>query len=126
MRRVLFIPDRFMDYRMWADIPDRVRGCAEVIHFDQHEQVPWAEADGGGFLNSVRRLAADGSLDIVVAAGQAARFGFATAEAGLARGVLFFYPSLDRVLDEVTSRMGDGDAAGGLGAYLPVGGGPAR
>jgi hypothetical protein len=120
MRRVLFIPDRFMDYRMWADIPDRVRGRAEVIHFDQHEQVPWAEADGDGFLNSVRRLAADGSLDIVVAAGQAARFGFATAEAGLARGVLFFYPSLDRVLDEVTSRMGDVDAAEVLDPYLPV------
>jgi hypothetical protein len=119
MPRILFIPDRYMDYRMWADIPDRLGGRAEVIHFDQHEQVPWAEADSG-FLDAVGRLAADGSLDIVVAAGQAARFGFAVAEAGLARGLVLFYPSLDRVLDEVISGMADVDPADLLEPYLPI------
>lgn len=104
---------------MWADIPDRLGGRADVIHFDQHEQVPWAEADGG-FLDAVRRLGGDGSLDIVVAAGQAARFGFAVAEAGLTRGLVLFYPSLDRILTEVISGMADVDPAELLEPYLPI------
>jgi hypothetical protein len=119
MPRILFIPDRFMDYRMWADIPDRIQDRAEVIHFDEHEQIPWTAADGG-FLDAARRLATDGSVDIVVAAGQAARFGFAVAEVGLARGLVLFYPSLDRVLDEVITGMADVDAAEALDPYLPV------
>jgi hypothetical protein len=119
MPRILLIPDRFMDYRMWADIPDRLGGRADVIHFDRHEQVPWAEADGG-FLDAVRRLAGGGSLDIVAAAGQAARFGFAVAEAGLARGLVLFYPSLDRVPDEVISGMADVDPAQLLEPYRPI------
>jgi hypothetical protein len=119
MRRILFIPDRFMDYRMWSDVPDRIRARAEVIHFDQHEPVPWTEADGG-FLDAVRRLAFGGPFDLVAAAGQAARFGFAVAEAGLARGVVFFYPSPDRRLDEAMASLADADPAGDLGLYLPV------
>ena len=103
MPRILFIPDQFTDYRMWSDIPDRIQGRAEVIHFDRHEQIPWTPAAGGGFLDAARRLAADGSFDIVAAAGQAARFGFAVAEAGLARGVVFFYPSLDRQLTPIAA-----------------------
>jgi hypothetical protein len=89
---------------MWSDIPDRIQGRAQVVHFDRHEQVPWTAADGG-FLSTARRLARDGTFDIAAAAGQAARFGFAVAKAGLARGVVFFYPSLDRVLDEAVSSM---------------------
>jgi hypothetical protein len=120
MPRILFIPDQFTDYRMWSDIPDRIGGRAEVIHFDRHEQIPWTAGAGGGFLDAVRRLAPDGSLDIVVAAGQAARFGFAVAEAGLARGVVFFYPWLDRPLDEVGSSLDDAGAAEALDPYRPV------
>jgi hypothetical protein len=119
MPRILFIPDRFMDYRMWFDIPDQVQGRAEVIHFDQHEQIPWTAANGG-FRDAARRLAAGRSFDIVVAAGQAARFGFTVAEAGLARSAVFFYPSLDSTLDEVMADMGDVDPAEVLGPYLPV------
>ena len=100
MPRVLFIPDRFMDYRMWSDIPDRLMGRAEAIHFDQHEQMPWTEVNGR-FVASARRLAADGSFHIAVAAGQAARFGFALAEAGLAKGLAFFQPSFDRLPDDI-------------------------
>jgi hypothetical protein len=37
----------------------------------------------------------------VVGAGQAARFAFALAEAGLAKGLVFFQPSLDRIPDDV-------------------------
>jgi hypothetical protein len=119
MPRILFIPDRFTDYRMWSDIPDQIKDRADVIHFDQHEQIPWTAANGG-FLDAARRLAAGGTFDIVVAAGQAARFGFAVAEAGLARSVVFFYPSLDSVLDEVMADLGDVDPAEVLGPYLPV------
>src|ERR1700726_4286719 len=100
MPRILFVPDRFTDYRLWSDIPDWIQGRAEVIHFDQHEQMPWTGADGR-FLAAVRRLAGAGVFDIVVAAGQAARFAFAIAEAGLARGLIFIYPWPDRLPDEL-------------------------
>jgi hypothetical protein len=36
--RILFVPDRFSDYRMWSDIPDRLAGRVEAIHFEQHRQ----------------------------------------------------------------------------------------
>ena len=90
-----------------------------MVHFDRHEQVPWTAADGG-FLEAVRRLAADETFDIVTVAGEAARFGFAVAEAGLARGAVFFYPSLDRLLDEAASDLADTDFTEVLGPYAPV------
>jgi hypothetical protein len=119
MPRILLVPDRFADYRMWSDIPDRIRGRAEVVHFDRHGQVPWTAADGG-FLSTARRLASDGTFDIVAAAGEAARFGFAVAEGGLARGAVFFYPSLDRVLDEASSSLADIDLTEVLAPYAPI------
>jgi hypothetical protein len=97
---VLLIPDRFMDYRLWSDIPDRLSGRAEVVHFDQHGQVPWTAANGE-FLAAARRLAPDGGFHVVAAAGRAARFAFALAEAGLAKGVVFFQPSLDSLPDDL-------------------------
>jgi hypothetical protein len=45
-RRVIFILDRFADCRIWADIPDRLTGQAEVIHLDQHTTLPWTGGDG--------------------------------------------------------------------------------
>lgn len=99
MPRVLFIPDRFMDYRMWSDIPDRLEGQAQVIHVDQYGQIPWTEANSA-FVAVERRLADDSGVRIVAAAGQGARFGFALAEAGLAEGLVFFNPSLDRSPDD--------------------------
>jgi hypothetical protein len=119
MPRILFIPDRFMDYRMWSDVPDRIADRAEAIHFDQYEQIPWTAADDG-FLDAARRLAGGRRFDIVAAAGQAARFAFAVAEAGLAAGLVLFYPSLDRVFDEVLASVADVDPAEAMGPYLPV------
>ena len=81
---ILFIPDRFGDYRLWSDIPDRLQGRAQAIHFDQHD-VPWMSVNGE-FLEKARQLAPDGSFHIVAAHGGAARFAFALAEAGLAKG----------------------------------------
>ncbi len=100
MPSVLFIPERFGDYRMWYDIPDRVRSRAEVIHFDQHEQVPWT-ADTPEFVDMARRLAPDGGFHLVAGAGGAARFAFALGEAGLAKGLVFFQPVLDSIPDDV-------------------------
>ena len=117
---ILFIPDRFMDYRMWNDIPDRIRDHAETVHVDRYAQIPWTTADYGGFLDALRGLATAGSFNIVVAAGQAARFGFAVAQAGLAGGLMLFYPSPDRPMDEVSSRVGDFDPADVLEPYLPM------
>lgn len=108
--RVLFIPDQYTDYRLWSDIPGRLQGRALVIHYDQHAQVPWS-AVNGDFLDAARRLAGNGSFDIVIAAGQAARFAFALAEAGLAKGVVFFQPSLDSIPDDVDVTIPEDDLA---------------
>ena len=117
MKRVLFIPDRFTDYRMWSDVPDRIRERAEAIHYDQHENIPWTEA-ADSFLEAARRLAGYGSFDLVAAAGQAARFGLALAEAGLARGLVLFSPSLDSVPDDVTVDVSEMDEI--LGPHEPA------
>lgn len=119
MPRVLFIPDRFMDYRMWSDIPDRIRDRADAVHLDQHAAIPWPAADDG-LLGAVRDLAAGARFDIVVGAGQAARIAFAIAEAGLAASMVLFYPVLDRMFDEVISAVGDIDAAEVLDPYQPI------
>jgi hypothetical protein len=117
MPSVLFIPEQFADYRMWYDIPDWLRGRAEVIYFDQHEQVPWT-ADSGEFVDTARRLAPDGAFHIAVAAGGAARFAFALAEAGLAKGLVFFQPKLDSIPDDVHVDLSG--LAEALEAFQPI------
>lgn len=110
-----------MDYRMWSDIPDRLEGRAEVIHFDQHEQIPWTEANGG-FVAAARRLAADGSFHIVVAASQAVSFGFGLADAGLAKGLALFQPvvPLDRIPDDADLDIGFPDMGEALDHFRPL------
>ena len=117
--RILFIPDRFADYRMWSDIPDRVGDQAEVIHFEGRAPIPWTSADGE-FLAAVRRIADGRSFAAVAAAGNAARFGFAAAEAGLAAGLMLFYPSLDRILPEVSSSLRDVDWEAQLAPFMSL------
>lgn len=118
---VLFIPDRFMDYRLWSDIPDRIRGRARAIHFDQHAQIPWTAGNGGEFLEAAGRLAAGGSFPVAAAAGQAARFAFALAEAEMAKGLVFFGASLDRIPDDVGADVfGAVDWDLTLDPYLPI------
>jgi hypothetical protein len=117
---VLFIPDRFMDYRMWSDIPQRLRGRAQVTHFDQHAQIPWTAANGE-FVQAAGRLAAGGSFPVVAAAGQAARFAFALAEAGMAKGLVFFGASLDCIPNDVHADLSSaGDLDHVLDPYLPM------
>jgi hypothetical protein len=106
MPSILFIPDRFTDYRMWSDVPDQIEQRAGAIHFDQHEQIPWTDLNGG-FLKAARRLAGDRPFAAVAAAGQAARFGFAVAEAGLAQGLVLFHPFLNSMPDDVEVDFSD-------------------
>lgn len=117
---ILFIPDKFMDFRMWNDIPDRIQDHAEIVHLDWYAQIPWTTADDSGFLDAVRQVARARTFDIVVAAGQAARFGFAVAQAGLAGGLMLFYPSPGGPMDEVSFDGGDFDPADVLAPYLLV------
>lgn len=98
--RILFIPDQFTDYRMWSDIPDRTAERAEAVHFDQHEQIPW-EADSGDVLAVARLLVGDGRFDVVTTSTHSTRFGFAIAEAGLAKGLVLFEPTLNSFPDDV-------------------------
>lgn len=114
---VLFIPERFKDYRMWYDIPGRLQGRAEVIHFDQHAQVPWT-ADSTEIVDVARRLAPDRGFDVVAGAGGAARFAFALAEAGLAKGLVLFQPMLDSIPDDVPVDLSGLDEA--LEAFQPI------
>jgi hypothetical protein len=119
MPSVLFIPDRFMDYRMWGEVPDLIRDRASVVHLDQCMHIPWPAPDEG-FLDAVRGLAPREGFDVVAAAGQAARFGFAIASAGLSAGLMFFYPTPDRHLDEVTAAAPDPDPAEYVDPFLPL------
>lgn len=117
---VLFIPDRFMDYRLWSDIPDRISGRARAIHFDRHAQIPWT-ADSGEILEAAGRLAAGGSFHVVAAAGQAARFAFALAEAGMTKGLVFFGASLDCIPDDDAADVfGAADWDLTLDPYVPI------
>lgn len=106
---------------MWSDIPARLEGRCEAIHFEQHRQIPWTTGPTREFADTARALAAEGGFDIVVGAGQAARFAFALAEARLANGLVLFNPSLDCVPDDIKvdfSGLGDLDHV--LDPYLPL------
>jgi hypothetical protein len=101
-RRVLFIPDRFADHRMWASISDRLPDAVDVVHLDQLCQLPWAAGDAAivGIARTV--LPADG-CDVAAAAGQASPLAVALAGAGLARSLVLFGPEIpfDRVPEDV-------------------------
>jgi hypothetical protein len=116
---ILFIPDQFGDYRLWSDIPERLAGRAVAVHFNQHD-LPWSSGNDE-FLAEVRSLAPDGAFDVVAAAGRAARFGFALAEAGLARGLVLFQPSLDSFPPDVHLEWpADADPDHVLDPFMPV------
>jgi hypothetical protein len=102
---------------MWYDIPDWLRGRAKVIYFDQHEQVPWT-ADSAEFVDAARRLAPEGGFHIAAAAGGAVRFAFALAEAGFAKGLVFFQPTLDSIPDDFRVDLSGLDEA--LEAFQPI------
>jgi hypothetical protein len=101
MSRVLFIPDRFTDHRMWGSISERLARRAEVSHLDELMHVPWA-AGAGAVVGPARSLVPDG-WDVVVAAGQAGPLAVALAAAGLARSIVLAEPQIpfDRIPDDV-------------------------
>ena len=101
MQRVLLIPDRFTDYRMWGEIPDRLAHRAEVSHLDLLIQLPWSGASGA--VVELARGQRPGGWDVVVAAGRASPFAVALAAAGLARGLVIAEPEIpfNRIPDDL-------------------------
>ena len=68
----------------------------------------------------MRGLAPREGFDVVAAAGEAARFGFAVASAGLGAGLMLFYPAPDRYLAEVIAAAPDPDPAEYVDPFLPL------
>jgi len=101
MQRVLLIPARFTDWRMWAGIPDRLAGRAAVSHLDQIISLPWAAAPDA--VVGLARSQAPGGWDVVVAAGQACPFAVALATAGLVCGLVLIQAEIpfDRIPEDV-------------------------
>jgi hypothetical protein len=83
-RRVIFIPDRFADCRIWADIPDRLTGQAEVIHLDRHTTLPWTGRDGAAVAAAAGDPLLAGGGDVVAAMGEGCRLAVELAAARLA------------------------------------------
>lgn len=101
MQRVLLIPDRFTDWRMWAGIPDRLAQRVAVSHLDQLINLPWAAAPDT-VVGLTRSQACDG-WDVVVAAGQGCPFAVALGAAGLGRSLVLAQPEIpfDRIPEDV-------------------------
>ena len=119
MQRVLLIPDRFSDYRMWGGIPDRLARRAEVSQLDRLMELPW-----GGSSAAVVDLARGrwpGGWDVVVAAGRASPFAVTLAAAGLALGIVLAEPEIpfDRIPDDVEFALDPPDA-NVLAPYEPL------
>lgn len=97
MPSVLFLPDLGYDHRIWADIPSSLAGACDVVSYDAHEPLPWAEPGGRAFLDAVRCLVPDPGHAIVAAAGLAAGFAVHAALSGRAAGLVLFQPAPDYI-----------------------------
>jgi pimeloyl-ACP methyl ester carboxylesterase len=126
-RRVIFIPDRFADCRIWADIPDRLAGQTEVIHLDQHATLPWTGGDGAVVAAAASDPLLAGGGDVVAAIGEGCRLAVELAAARLAAGLVLFDPTVpfDRIPDDL--RLSDfapipdiGDLENALAPYEPL------
>jgi hypothetical protein len=84
MPSALLVPDRHYDYRIWTDLPDRLRRSCEVVLYDQQDPADPA----------VRRLAPGRRFDVVAAAGDSADLAVSIALTHQARGLVLFQPSL--------------------------------
>jgi hypothetical protein len=115
MQRVLLIPARFTDWRMWGGIPDRLARHAAVSHLDQLISLPWAAAPDA-VVGLTRSHAPDG-WDVVVAAGQACPFAVAVAAAGLGRSLVLIQPEVP--FDRIPPDVDLGPASPGLDAPAP-------
>jgi len=115
MPRVLFIPARFTDYRMWGGIPGRLAQRAAVSHLDQLISLPWVAAPDA--VVGLARSQQPSGWDVVVAAGQACPLAVALAAAGLGRGLVLIQPEIpfDRIPEDVDL----GPATPGLAALEP-------
>ena len=101
MPAVIFLPDTYYDYRIWADIPSGLGEHYDIVHYDRCEPVPWASPET--FIPALRRLIPDDRRTVVVAAGYAAGFAVRAALSGLAAGLALFQPAPDYRPPEVLS-----------------------
>jgi hypothetical protein len=115
MQRVLLIPDRFTDCRMWAGIPGRLAQRAEVSHLDRLISLPWAATPDAVVGLTLSR--APGGWDVVVAAGRACPFAAALAVAGLGRSLVLIQPEVP--FDRIPEDVDPGPATAGLDALAP-------
>jgi hypothetical protein len=115
---IAFLPDRFMDHRLWSDIPDNLGGQVRAVHYDQNE-LPW-NSPAGEFVETARRRTNGSGFHVAVAAGDAARFAVTLAEAGLVKGIVFFQPVLDSIPDDVHIDFSGIDLEEALGPYQPL------
>lgn len=101
MPRILLIPDRFTDHRMWGGMPARLARRAELSHLDQLITLPRAEA-ADCLLRPARGLS-PGGWDVVAAAARSCPLGVTLAAAGLARSLMLVQPEIpyDRIPDEI-------------------------
>jgi hypothetical protein len=102
VQRVVLIPDRYSDHRVWADLPGRLADRADVIHLDEHIQLPWA-AGVTAIVAAARVVLSPAGCDVAAGAGQACPFAVALGRAGLARSLVLFAPEVpfDRIPDDV-------------------------
>jgi hypothetical protein len=115
MQRVLLIPARFTDWRMWSRISGRLARNAEVNHLDQLISLPWAATPDA--VVGLARSRAPHGWDIVAAAGQACPFAVALAAAGLGRGLVLIQPEIP--FDSIPEDVDLGPATPGLDALEP-------
>jgi hypothetical protein len=100
---VLFLPDQFYDYRIWADLPASLGADCDAVCYDVHAPMPWEEPDSRAFLGAVRRLVPDPARTAVAAAGQAAGLAVQAARCGLAGALVLFQPVPDRIPPEAAA-----------------------
>jgi hypothetical protein len=104
MFSILLIPDLHYDFRIWADLPDRLGEDCRVVVYDQHDPMPARVEPGDpAFLDAVRNLIPGQHFDVVVAAGTSAGFAFRLVLSRLASGLVLFQPFVNLGFDEHTA-----------------------
>jgi hypothetical protein len=98
MPRLIMIPPRFADRRIWADLPACLPGEPEIVFCEQ-----CSPASGSAAFPGVRALIAaqPAAVDAVIAAGDGARMAVGAALDGLVSGVVLLQPALDGIPEEL-------------------------
>jgi hypothetical protein len=115
---VVFLPDIFYDYRVWADVPGCIGGNCDIVHYDRRARTPWAAP--AAFLPAFRRLVRGRETVLVVAAGSAAGFAVHAAIGGMAHGLSLLQPVPDYRPPEASSDVPIQDLLQAAAPYAPL------